>query len=106
MPARVSEVVIQFHPVPHLAFPPATVPDIQPNRIVLRIQPDEGIEVKIEAKQPGSPMRLKSVSMHFLYKGAFRVPEPEAYETLLLDVILGDATQFMRADQVEVSAPV
>ncbi len=101
MHARVSEIVIQFRPVPHLAFPRATVPDIQPNRLILRIQPDEGIEVKIEAKQPGSPMRLKSVSMHFLYKEAFRMPEPEAYETLLLDVIVGDATQFMRADQVE-----
>ncbi len=101
MPARVSEVVIQFRPVPHLAFPPDTVPDIQPNRIVLRIQPDEGIDVKIQAKQPGSPMRLQSVAMDFLYKEAFRIPEPEAYETLLLDVILGDATQFMRADHVE-----
>ncbi len=101
MPARVSEIVIQFRPVPHLAFPPRTVPDIQPNRIILRIQPDEGIEVKIQAKQPGSPMRLKSVAMDFLYEEAFRVPEPEAYETLLLDVILGDATQFMRADHVE-----
>jgi len=101
MPARVSEIVIQFRPVPHLAFPPDTVPDIQPNRIVLRIQPDEGILVKIQAKQPGSPMRLQSVAMDFLYKEAFRMPEPEAYETLLLDVILGDATQFMRADHVE-----
>lgn len=101
MPARVSEIVIQFRPVPHLAFPRATVPDIQPNRLILRIQPDEGIEVKIEAKQPGSPMRLKTVAMDFRYREAFRMPEPEAYETLLLDVILGDATQFMRADQVE-----
>lgn len=101
LPDRVSEIVIQFRPVPHLAFPPATVPDIKPNRIILRIHPDEGIEVKIQAKQPGSPMRLKSVAMEFLYKEAFRMPEPDAYETLLLDVILGDATQFMRADQVE-----
>jgi glucose-6-phosphate 1-dehydrogenase len=101
MPARVSEIVIQFRPVPHLAFPRASVPDIQPNRVILRIQPDEGIEVRIEAKKPGSPMRLKSVAMHFRYKEGFRMPEPEAYETLLLDVILGDATQFMRADQVE-----
>jgi glucose-6-phosphate 1-dehydrogenase len=84
-----------------LAFPPATVPDIQPNRIVLRIHPEEGIEVKIQAKQPGSPMRLRSVAMDFLYKEAFRAQEPEAYETLLLDVILGDAMQFMRADEVE-----
>jgi glucose-6-phosphate 1-dehydrogenase len=101
MPARVSEIVIQFRPVPHLLFPPSTVPDIQPNRLVLRIQPDEGISMRIQAKQPGSPMRLQAVGMHFLYKEAFRTPEPEAYETLLLDVILGDATQFMRADQVE-----
>lgn len=102
MPARVSEIVIQFRPVPHLAFPPDTVPDIQPNRIVLRIQPNEGIEVKIQAKQPGSPMRLQTVDMDFLYKDAFPcAADPEAYETLLLDVIHGDATQFMRADQVE-----
>lgn len=102
LPARVSEIVIQFRPVPHLAFPPDTVPDIQPNRIVLRIQPNEGIQVKIQAKQPGSPMRLQTVDMDFLYREAFpRASEPEAYETLLMDVILGDATQFMRADQVE-----
>lgn len=102
MPARVSEIVVQFRPVPHLAFPPDTVPDIQPNRLVLRIQPDEGIGMKIQAKHPGSPMRLQTVDMEFLYKDAFpRSSEPEAYETLLLDVILGDATQFMRADQVE-----
>ncbi len=101
LPSRVSEIVIQFRPVPHLLFPPTTVPDIQPNRLVLRIQPDEGIWMRIQAKQPGSPMRLQAVAMNFLYKEAFKLPEPEAYETLLLDVILGDATQFMRADQVE-----
>ena len=101
MASRVSEIVIQFRPVPHLLFPPSTVPDIQPNRLVMRIQPEEGIWMRIQAKQPGSPMRLQAVAMNFLYKEAFKAPEPEAYETLLLDVILGDATQFMRADQVE-----
>jgi len=101
MPARVSEVVIQFRPVPHLSFPDSAIPDFTPNRLVLRIQPDEGIFIRIQVKQPGATFRLRGADMHFLYKETFKLAEPEAYETLLLDIAHGDATQFMRADQVE-----
>ena len=99
--AKVSEVTILFRPAPHQLFPLAAVESWQPNRLVLRIQPEEGIVTRIQAKQPGTRLLLRPVDMRFSYHEAFRVSPPEAYETLLLDVIRGDATLFMRADQVE-----
>jgi glucose-6-phosphate 1-dehydrogenase len=99
--AKVSEVTILFRPAPHQLFPSAAVESWQPNRLVLRIQPEEGIVTRIQAKQPGIRMLLGPVDMQFLYREAFRTAPPEAYETLLLDVLRGDATLFMRADQVE-----
>ncbi len=101
MPARVSEVLIQFRPVPHESFPSPATLAWQPNQLVISIQPEESIELRFQAKQPGPVMHLSPVNMHFRYQEAFKVPPPEAYETLLLDVMLGDATLFMRADQVE-----
>lgn len=101
LPARISEVSIQFRPVPHQPFPPAAVVDWRPNRLLIAIQPEEGILLRFEAKQPGPTMRLSPVIMQFYYREAFKVAPPEAYETLLLDVVRGDATLFMRADQVE-----
>ncbi len=110
LPARVSEVAIQFRPVPHQSFPPSALHDLQPNRLVIRIQPEEGILLRFQAKRPGLNLRLHPVDMAFDYRDSFKVPQPEAYETLLLDAIEGDATLFMRADQVEaawsVVAPV
>jgi glucose-6-phosphate 1-dehydrogenase len=101
LPARASEVFIQFRPVPHQSFPPTAVRDMQPNALIIRIQPEEGIILKFQAKQPGQKLRLRPVDMDFTYKEAFRESQPEAYETLLLDVMLSDASLFMRADQVE-----
>ncbi len=101
MPKRASEISIRFCPVPHQSFPASAVPDWQPNRLVLRIQPDEGIVLRFQAKQPGPEVRLAPVEMDFCYKTAFKIEPPEAYETLLFDLMLGDATLFMRADQVE-----
>ncbi len=101
LPARVSEASIAFRPVPHQAFPPGAVTDWRPNRLVIRIQPDENIGLRFQAKVPGFNLRLSPVQMSFCYRDAFQVAVPEAYETLLLDAILGDATLFMRADQVE-----
>jgi glucose-6-phosphate 1-dehydrogenase len=101
LPARSSEVFIQFRPVPHQSFPPNAIRDMQPNALVIRIQPDEGILLRFQAKQPGQKLRLRPVDMDFNYKDAFRDGQPEAYETLLLDVMLADASLFMRADQVE-----
>jgi glucose-6-phosphate 1-dehydrogenase len=101
LPAKVSEVSVVFRPVPHQSFPSTALPFWQPNRLVIRIQPEEGILLRFQAKQPGLVMRLNPVNMRFSYREAFQTPGPEAYETLLMDVILGDATLFMRADQVE-----
>ena len=101
LPCKVSEVSILFRPAPHQLFPAAAVENWQPNRLIIHIQPEEGIVTRIQAKQPGSRLLLGPVDMQFRYRDAFKVVPPEAYETLLLDVIKGDATLFMRADQVE-----
>jgi glucose-6-phosphate 1-dehydrogenase len=101
LPAKISEVSIQFKPVPHQPFPTAAVMDARPNRLIIAIQPEEGLLLRFEAKYPGPTMRLSPVIMQFYYREAFKSSPPEAYETLLLDVMLGDATLFMRADQTE-----
>ncbi len=101
MPARASQVVIQFCPVPHRSFPASPVAEWQPNRLTIRIQPEEAIILSFQAKHPGEQMRLSPVNMRFSYEEAFHVPRPEAYETLLLDVMKCDQTQFMRFDQLE-----
>jgi len=101
LPTRSSEVFIQFRPVPHQSFPAAATMAWQPNRLVIRIQPEESILLRFQAKEPGPNMHLSPVEMRFCYRTAFKVAPPEAYETLLLDVMQEDATLFMRADQVE-----
>ncbi len=101
LPTKVSEVSILFQPVPHQPFPSTAVENWQPNRLAIHIQPEEGIVLRIQAKQPGTRMILGPVDMRFRYQDTFQSTSPEAYETLLLDVMLGDATLFMRADQVE-----
>lgn len=101
LPMRISEVAIQFRPVPHQSFPATAIRDFQPNRLLIRIQPAEGILLSFQAKRPGLDVHLSTVEMHFFYREAFKSKPPEAYETLLLDVILGDATLFKRADQIE-----
>lgn len=99
LPAKISEVAIQFRPVPHQTFPAAALMDWRPNRLLLAIQPQEGIFLRFEVKHPGQTMHLSPVLMQFYYREAFDVDPPEAYETLLLDVMCGDTTLFMRADQ-------
>ncbi|HUH67012.1 MAG TPA: glucose-6-phosphate dehydrogenase, partial [Syntrophales bacterium] len=101
LPVRISEVSIQFRPVPHQAFPATAVRDFQPNRLMLRIQPEEGILLRFQAKRPGLQIHLSPVDMHFFYREAFKEKPPEAYETLLVDVMMGDGTLFKRADQIE-----
>ncbi len=101
LPARVSEVNIIFKPVPHRSFPVSCLQDWQPNRIAIRIQPEEGIVVRSHAKLPGPRMRLSTVDLQFSYQTAFKASPPDAYENLLLDVMQGDPTLFMRADQIE-----
>jgi glucose-6-phosphate 1-dehydrogenase len=101
--SKASTVAIQFKPVPHQSFPKAAALTWQPNTLILQIQPEEGIQLSFQAKQPGSTLHLSPVDMHFSYQEAFKTKSPEAYETLLADVMAGDATLFMRADQVEAS---
>jgi glucose-6-phosphate 1-dehydrogenase len=101
LPREASEVAIQFRAVPHQAFPTEAAIDWQPSRLVLSIQPDEGIVLRFQAKHPGQKMILQPVDMRFDYRESFATKSPEAYVTLLWDVINNDATLFMRADQVE-----
>jgi glucose-6-phosphate 1-dehydrogenase len=109
LPKRATEIAIQFRAVPHSPFHGhvtterrATSRDgIDPNLLVLRIQPDEGITLRFGAKVPGQAVRIRSVSMDFLYGSAFLVESPDAYERLLLDCMLGDPTLFARADEVD-----
>ncbi|MDQ1534713.1 MAG: glucose-6-phosphate 1-dehydrogenase [Actinomycetota bacterium] len=98
---RVTEVVLQFKPVPHLALPASAVQSIEPNTMVLRIQPDEGIRLEFGAKVPGSTWSVRTVGLDFEFREGFAEAAPEAYERLLLDVMLGDSTLFIREDEVD-----
>jgi glucose-6-phosphate 1-dehydrogenase len=97
----VSEVSIRFRPVPHKAYPDAAVEDHQPVRLVLRLKPDEGIDLKLKVKVPGARFALAPADMRFSYRRAFHIPVPAAYETLLHEILAGDQSLFMRADQIE-----
>ncbi len=101
LPEKISVITIQFKPVPHRSFPTESLESWQPNRLIISIQPQSGIRLRFQAKRPGLKMQLNPVDMTFNYSDAYKNDPPEAYETLLLDVMLGDATLFMRADQVD-----
>ena len=97
---KTSSITIQFKQVSHQMFP-CEVINSTPNMLVINIQPRMGIKLGMQAKQPGLKMLLDNVNMNFDYESSFTNQSPEAYETLLLDVMQGDSTLFMRADQVE-----
>ena len=99
---RLTEIAIQFESIPHALFGADQDGD-RPNTLILRIQPDEGIAIRFAAKVPGEAMQLREVTFDFRYGSAFGEQAPEAYERLLLDCILGDATLFTREDEVEAS---
>jgi glucose-6-phosphate 1-dehydrogenase len=101
LPKRATEIAIQFHRPPTELFELEADGTSGANLLVLRIQPNEGASLAFEAKIPGSRRRLQEVRMDFRYGTAFAVPPPEAYERLLLDVMLGDPTLFTRTDEVE-----
>jgi glucose-6-phosphate 1-dehydrogenase len=101
LPKRATEIAIQFHRPPTELFEPEADGPGGANQLVLRIQPNEGASLTFEAKVPGSRRRLQEVRMDFRYGTAFAIPPPEAYERLLLDVMLGDPTLFTRTDEVE-----
>jgi glucose-6-phosphate 1-dehydrogenase len=100
LPKRVTEVAMEFKTVPHLPFAMSQAEGLEPDALVLRIQPDEGITLRFGAKVPGQAFRVRSVSMDFFYGAAFLEETPEAYERLLLDALLGDPTLFIRSDEV------
>lgn len=102
MQGKFSAITVQFRPVPHQTFPSSVTENLLPNRLTLHIQPEMSIRLRFQAKRPGLSMVLNPVEMVFDYGDSYSSQHsPEAYETLLLDVMLGDATLFMRADQVE-----
>ena len=105
--ARVSEIVIRFRSAPGTLWPAATRQTIEPNELLIRIHPDEGISLRFQAKRPGvsleltPEMELAPVHMRFSYADDFGAAPGPAYETLLLDAMIGDATLFARSDEVE-----
>ena len=101
LPKRVTEVAMQFKEVPHLPFAASQTEGLDPDLLVLRIQPDEGVTLRFGAKVPGQAFQVRSVSMDFFYGAAFLEETPEAYERLLLDALLGDPTLFIRTDEVQ-----
>lgn len=101
LPHKVTEILIQFKRVPHLFFHLTPEDQMEPNLLVIRIQPDEGIALRFGAKLPGPDMHIRQVQMNFSYADAFKVAPSTAYETLLLDALEGDPTLFNRADAVE-----
>src|SRR5579863_1163280 len=102
LPKRVTEIAIQFNPAPLTMFNEDDG-ERSPNLLIVRIQPEEGISLKFLSKRPGSGMNLRPVSMDFNYGSSFGERSPSAYETLLLDAIIGDATLYTRQDMVEAS---
>ncbi len=101
MAARTSQIVIVFKREPVVLFSPSECELRGPNRMVIRIQPNEGVSLIVDAKVPGPDMILRPVKMNFAYKSSFESASPEAYEHLLLDAILGDQTLFIRDDEAE-----
>ncbi|TFG69061.1 MAG: glucose-6-phosphate dehydrogenase [Thermomicrobiales bacterium] len=100
LPKRATEIAIQYREVPHRLFEDEGVtPDA--NLLAIRIQPDEGIMLRFGAKVPGLGLDVRSVTMDFAYGSAFNVDSPDAYETLILDALQGDASLFTRVDEVE-----
>jgi glucose-6-phosphate 1-dehydrogenase len=98
---RETTIAIEFKRAPHPPFEEMDSEGLRPNVLVVHIQPDEGVSLEFTAKVPGQGVMLRTVHMDFLYGGTFRTGIPEAYERLILDCLLGDATLFTRADEVE-----
>ncbi|HEX6624146.1 MAG TPA: glucose-6-phosphate dehydrogenase, partial [Pyrinomonadaceae bacterium] len=98
---RVTEIAIQFKQAPHQLFGTGAMEFVEPNQLVIRIQPDEGITMRFAAKVPGQVTRIRDVTMDFRYGASFGVQLAEAYERLILDCILGDSTLYARADMTE-----
>jgi glucose-6-phosphate 1-dehydrogenase len=101
LPTRVSEIVVAFRPIPHSVFD-KSAGAVRSNRLVIRLQPDEGVKLYIMIKDPGpGGMRLRRVPLDMSFAETFAVRNPDAYERLLMDVVRGNQTLFMRRDEVE-----
>jgi glucose-6-phosphate 1-dehydrogenase len=98
---KVTEIAVTLKPVPHLAFQAEGSVGVQPNQLILTMQPNEGVSLSLGAKIPGTRMRIRPVNMEFLYGTTFMSQSPEAYERLIMDAMRGDATLFTRDDEVE-----
>ncbi|MEX2235905.1 MAG: glucose-6-phosphate dehydrogenase [Dehalococcoidia bacterium] len=98
---RVTEVAVHFKQPPHVPFPNIGPQDLPRNLLAMRIQPDEGITLRVGSKVPTPILQVRPVNLEFLYGSAFLADPPEAYETLILDAMLGDHTLFPRADEVD-----
>ena len=101
MHEKLTTIIIQFKETPKYSFPSEAAETWRANRLIITIQPENDIRLMFQAKRPGQTMSLNPVEMVFNYNDTFKEPQPEAYETLLLDAICGNSTQFMRNDQVE-----
>jgi glucose-6-phosphate 1-dehydrogenase len=100
---RVTEIALGFKRAPHLPFAKTDTAELGYNALVMRIQPDEGITLRFGAKVPGTQMEIREVNMDFAYGGSFTESSPEAYERLILDVLLGDPPLFPQHEEVELS---
>ena len=100
---RVSEIAVVFKRAPHLPFAATDTQELTSNALVIRVQPDEGVTIKFGSKVPGTQMEVRDVTMDFAYGDSFTENSPEAYERLILDVLLGDAPLFPRHEEVEMS---
>jgi glucose-6-phosphate 1-dehydrogenase len=101
MARRSTEIAVRFHQAPFALFRGTDVEKMNPNWMILRIQPDEGVSLEFAAKRPGPTVRLANVSMDFAYKTYFKTAPNTGYETLIYDCMIGDATLFQRADNIE-----
>ncbi len=101
LPEKLSEVVVRFRSPPMTLFQKQCQTEVYPNDLIVRIQPEEGISWRLNAKVPGGQMNIKSVALDFLYKTTFNVEPPEAYERLIYDAMTGDQTLFIRGDEAE-----
>ncbi|MFE6721063.1 glucose-6-phosphate dehydrogenase [Streptomyces albidoflavus] len=100
---RVTEIAVVFQRAPHSPFDTTTTEELGHNALVIRVQPDEGVTVRFGSKVPGTSMEVRDVSMDFAYGESFTESSPEAYERLILDVLLGDSNLFPRTEEVELS---
>ena len=98
---KVTEIAVTLKPVPHLALTQSGSLGVEPNQLILAVQPNEGVSLSLVAKIPGARMAVRPVNMEFLYGTSFLSQSPEAYERLIMDTMRGDATLFARNDEVE-----